>query len=501
MVKNETILKTVVFAAGASVMMIEILSSRLIAPFFGSSTYVWSMIITVILASMTLGYRAGGRLADREPTKAKLSGILLKAAAVTLAIPVFAEFVLAIAYVILGWGVGAVVAPVILLSLPAYYLGMVSPYAVKLSVKGMDTVGSGVGEIYALSTVGSILGTLAAGFVLIPYMRMSTILYGVSAALLASSLLLSRSGKKEEKASVAVVLAAVMMFYEPPIIPVFGLDVIHYEYTPYGRIVVEEDNTTRHLEIDRGLEGAIRLDDGAGYTAYSYINYLELPFIVNPGIRNVLVAGEGAGVGPRQIIANHPGARVTVSEINPRVHEVAKRYFRMDGQEAVDVVIEDVRMTVKGGGQYDYIILDAFKDVSTIPSYLLTREFFKDVRTSLNDGGILLINIHSAIEGPRAIILKSALRTLHEHFAYTAVYALGEDASATQNIIVLASNTPLPPTEALMARAADTAVMNKSTITEMLGRRHTGEIGFGEGILFTDDYAPVERLVMETIRP
>ncbi|MFH0863135.1 MAG: fused MFS/spermidine synthase [Candidatus Altiarchaeota archaeon] len=480
------------FASGASVMIVELLGSRIIAPFFGSSTYVWSAIIGVILASMTLGYRYGGRLADRKPEPQMLSRILLGSAAFVMLVPLIGEVAAALSLYAFGYSVGALFAPLIILALPAFLMGMVSPYAVRLSVKGVDSVGSTSGDLYAVSTAGSIAGTLACGFVLIPYLHLTTIFYLVCLILLSASFAVGKGASKGRIAGLGAVMVLVALLYAPPVISFSGRPVIYSEYTPYSRIAIEEENGVRYLMLDRGFEGAMDLK--TGYSAYEYVDYFEVPFLQNPGIKDVLVGGGGAGVGPRQIRANHPDTTVTVAEINPRVNDAAKKYFNLEEDASLKVELRDMRLSVKETGRkFDYVVLDAFNDVSTVPYHLVTGEFFKDVRGALRPGGIFLINMHSPLTGRDSILLSSIAKTLGGEFEHLQIYPLGEDPSSRQNIIVLASGSPFLEGDALLLRVKDTPVIDADRLRKMAakGRNYTAS---ADGIAFSDDFSPADSL-------
>jgi len=484
-------LKATVFIAGASVMVVEILASRVIAPYYGSSTYVWSALIAVVLASMSMGYYFGGRLADKEPSYRRLSWILLASSVSVFVIPLLQDFILSLTRVIFNFTSGSIIASLVLLSPTGFFLGIVSPYAIRLSAKGTESIGSTAGSLYALSTAGSISGTLAAGFILIPYVKMSTIFFCVSLTLLACSALLEyKTNRSSQKATLLVVFLCIPFFNLPYL---YGRELVYMEYTPYGRIIVDQNNVTRYLWFDDRADGSIRR--GTGLTGYEYANYFELPFLMNQNITDILVAGEGTGVGPRQVHMNHPNTRITVSEIDPKVNEVAKKYFLFEEGDGIEVSVGDVRPLVRyGSKKYDYVILDAFRDTQQTPYYLLSREFFTELRGSMKPGGIVLMNIISPLKGPRSMMFQSIMRTMDGVFNHTQVYPLSEDRTKIQNIIIVASNQPLVDKETLMSRAADTQVMNKTKIGSMIGRMLDEQMAVDGGVVLTDDYNPINHM-------
>lgn len=184
-------LEIVVFICGAVVMAFEIIGSRMLGPFVGTSHFVWSSIIGVILISLSLGYYYGGKLADKKPSFSLLSLIILIAAVFIIISTLIKTSLLQIMLdAIDSVQVVAILSSLILFSIPGVLLGMVSPFAVKLKSRNLKTTGQTVGNLYALSTIGSIAGTFLAGFWLVPLFRISMILYLLAFTLIIFSVLL-----------------------------------------------------------------------------------------------------------------------------------------------------------------------------------------------------------------------------------------------------------------------------------------------------------------------
>ena len=485
-------IKLTVFSSGFSIMLLEVLASRIIAPYHGSSTLVWSTIIGVILAAMSLGYIIGGRLADKNPSEKKLSEILLYCALLIFLLTLAKEIILPLT-TILGIRAGSLAASVILLSAPSIYLGMVLPYAIKLASGNPSKVGGLVGSLYSLSALASIAGTLVAGYILLPTQNISRVLFGISLILLLLSLMWDRRGKKTEKYFIMAIVLAFMVFYNYSYYT--PLKTLHLEYTPYDMILVDEGAYERYLHLDGTYEGGIRLTQN-NLTVFDYINYFELAYIARPETKDVLVVGEGTGVGPRQIQINHPDSQITIAEINPRVHETAKKYFLLQENDNLKVKLGDIRSTIKTDtGKYDYVILDAFNGIYTIPYYLLTKEFFSELKERMNPGGVLLLNIITPVQGPKSNLFKSVVRTMNEEFSHIQIYPLEDDRSALQNVIVIASEKPLPEKQEMLDRTVDTPVMNKTKLASMINREAEDQLKpETEGIIYTDDFSPADSI-------
>jgi len=484
-------LKSTVLVTGASVMIVEILGSRLMAPYYGSSTFVWSALIGVILASLSLGYYHGGRMADRNPSFVKLSRIILVSSLLVFIIPFAGEPIIAFTTYIPS-KLGLLLAASLLLAAPAYFLGMVSPYAIRLSAEKLDSIGSTAGDLYALSTLGSIVGTMATGFILIPLFNVSTIFYSVGIVLLLSSISLDYQDRKLEKNFMVLVIIGFMLFFPPAYIGTGEL--VYSEDSSYYRIIVSEEDGKRDLFLDDQLAGSILLD--TGYTAYEYINFFELPFFIKPDIKDILMIGAGTLVGPRQILVNHPSSRITISEIDQRVIGVAKDYFFFEQEDNVDINVGDVRLLVKDKNlKYDYIVMDVYNGKYSIPSHLVTREFFSDLAGVMDSSGILLLNLVSHVRGPKSIVTQSIVKTLQTEFKYVDVYHLDEDASNMQNILILVSNEPIPGKKKLSKKLRNTELLDKVYLKSMI-RYNVPQLSVDDGIIMSDDYVPIDYLYL-----
>ena len=182
-------LEVVVFICGAVVMAYEIVGSRMLGPYVGTSLMVWSSIIGIILLSLSLGYYYGGKMADKNPNYKNLTVIIAISALLIILSTLFKDTILSGLFR-LSTNVKfvSILASVILFSLPAFCLGMVSPFAARLKMKDVKTSGATVGYLYAISTLGSITGTFLAGFYFIPSFRITTILLILSSVLIISAI-------------------------------------------------------------------------------------------------------------------------------------------------------------------------------------------------------------------------------------------------------------------------------------------------------------------------
>ena len=476
-------------------MVVEILGSRLFAPYFGSSTYVWSALIGVILASLSVGYYLGGRRADVNPSRKELSRILVLAGSSVAVIPFLAPYMAGLA-LLSGYRLGPLVYGVILFSLPSLLFGMVPPYTIKLATKDLKVVGSVAGDLYALSTVGSITGTLLSGFVLIPLFPVSWIFVGVTLLLYAVSLMVwAHSREILTGAAVAAIIAYACLQANAEEVYHQNETVVYERYTPYQRILVVDsaDGNARTMRLDSSHSGSINLE--TGLTEYEYINFFELPFLLHPNITSVYMVGEGTGVGAAQITRGHPHVKVVVTEIDPTVHDVAVEYFGFSESDNVEVRLGDSRQLLKESGErYSLAIVDAFNSVYSIPTHLTTREFFAEVKKHLEDGGVVEVNALSTMD-EQSMFLQSLCKTIQSEFRNVYIYGVdpSADKSRPQNVIMVASDRPLerPARDELTAYA--TPLFNETKLDWML----ENSVGFdcSNGIVLADDYCPAEYLM------
>lgn len=432
-------LKLLVFTGGAVLMGLEMAGSRVLAPHFGNSVFVWGSIISVFLIALSAGYYVGGRLADRMPSFAFLNGICLLAGLLILVVPYFAHG-LCSSLVEGGWGEesGPLVATAILFLPASFFLGTLSPFSVRLAAQTVQTVGAAAGTLYSLSTVGSIAGTLVTTFVLIPHFGVTGILRGLGVAMIVVpfAMLLTRP-KKAAPASPLAALGVLLAVLPAPgsITLTPGAQMVLEEETPYHHIAVidygrgkatvdaEVKGAVRALRFDRFTESSIELEKPYRSQA-KYTDYFHLAFLANPRIARTVFIGAGGGVGPRTFSEMDPSMAIDVVDIDRRILEVAHTYFHMPTGGRVTTHAEDGRRWLHNEkGTCDCLILDAFTIGGVIPFHLTTREFFEDCARRLSDDGVLIMNVNSALEGEKGGIFLRVMRTLDAVFPQLYVFS------------------------------------------------------------------------------
>jgi spermidine synthase len=489
-------LNLTVFTSGACVMVIEVLGFRLAAPYFGSSTYVLSALMGVILGSLSVGYYSGGRKADLKASRRMLSRMLFAAGFFVLLIPLLSPSCAHLSRK-LGYRLGPIVFGVFLFTVPNFFLGMVPPYAIKLAARSLEKVGSVSGDLYALSTVGSIAGTFLSGFVLIPLFPMKAIFFGVMLSLFLVGFFVSGSKEALFFSLIFVLLFWAAFAASAGVAKDSASTVVYEEYTPYQRILVvdESGRNIRSMMLDSSIAGGIRLYDNL--SAYPYASFFELPFLMDRGITSVCMFGEGTGIGAMQLRRAHPETKIVVYEIDPRVHDVAVRYFNAAEDENLKFAFGDGRMLLQDiNNSYDLVILDAFNSPYYIPAHLTTLEFYREIAGHLNPGGILELNVISSLDENESIFMQSLCRTIGREFKYVYFYAVQSPADRTnlQNVIILASKKPLAAPDGKDLQEYQNALFGETQLADMLGKR-VEEFDCSKGILLTDDYSPADYLM------
>jgi len=482
-----------VFLCGAVVMVIELTGSRVMAPYLGTSLVVWTSLIGVILSSLSLGAWWGGRVADRRPEARLLGRIILLAGLATAAIALTKSLVLGF---LQSQGAGLYMAAVwstlLLFAPPSVLLGMVAPFAVRLKLTDARTGGRTAGNLYAISTIGSIVGTFLAGFVLIAWLGSMNILLLMAAVLALASLLTARSGAGIKAAACALFLALLLaaVEYDAQLAAAGFVDAD----TRYNRVIVAkaaEEETGRLTRVmitgPHAKQSAMYLD-APSELALPYTRFFRLVEHFLPEMRRMLVLGGGGFSFPKYALANYPKVSVDVVELDPGVTSLAREYFELRDHPRQRIIAEDGRTFLNRNQQtYDAILCDAFNSHYAIPFHLTTLEAAQRMKDSLSESGVVVVNLLSALDGERAGFFHALFNTYAAVFPKVVAFAVKDprDRTSWQNIILAA-----------FASAGEPSWVNADPdLTAMLDRRIDDPAAAGFHPL-TDEYAPVDRYIM-----
>lgn len=431
-------------------MMIELVGSRLFAPYLGTSLYVWTSLIGVILGALSLGYWLGGELSDRRPEPRFLSAIILLSGISTAVIAFVGDFVLfAIQSVITDLRLGAVIATVVLFGLPSVLLGMVSPYAVRLKISTINKTGSTAGSLYAVSTLGSIAGTFFCGFFLLSALNHRAILFLISICLIFLSSLSALGGMKSRKWIWALGFVLISSATTPFEQAVMGKSFVESQ-TPYNRVWIydgyaQDGKPLRLMQVND--EGSSAMVLGSDELALDYSKYFRLASHFNPDIHNALMIGGAAFSYPKYFLKTFLSARMDVVEIDPKLTELARRYFNLKEDPRLTITHEDARTFLnKNKRRYDAIYVDVFRS-HTIPFQLATREAFGKMVGSLNEDGVLIMNAISSIDGEAGLLLRALVRTLESLSLQVYVFPVQykNDGLKVQNVCLVALKSRQTP--------------------------------------------------------
>ncbi|BDG59583.1 fused MFS/spermidine synthase [Caldinitratiruptor microaerophilus] len=529
-------LQLTVLVSGAVLMALEMLGSRVLAPQFGNSIFVWGSLIGVILTALSAGYYLGGRLADRHPSLPPLARVLALAGVWTWLLPEAATRVNAwLAARDLGPRLGALVASLALFAGPALLLALVSPWAVRLAAREIRSVGSTAGVLYALSTGGSIAGTLVTSFFLIPAFGVADLLRSCGLVLLALAALDLAAARRRAQAIGVTALTALLLFtsavlrppalfetgaparIEPPRAVGGGMQpgvvsggpavgeirgpfedgVVFEKESLYHHIRVENAGGSRYLRFDNSWQSGMYLDDPLR-ARFEYTDYLLLPFALRPDAGRALMVGLGGGSVVKKLLAYRPDLRLDVAELDPVVVEVARTYFGVPDNPRLTVHVEDGRRLLdRAGPAYDVILLDAYY-ADAIPFHLTTREFLGRVRARLTDGGLVAANLIGALEGPRSALLRSMARTFATVFPEVYLFPVGGRSPDTyQNVILLAPREPHRWSREDIVKAAEAQAdaLGTPSLPEYAAALHTRPLPVDDVPVLTDDHAPVDALL------
>jgi spermidine synthase len=476
-------LGALVFGAGIGALATEISASRLLAPYFGSSTIVWANLIGIVLASLALGYWLGGRIADRRPVPSLLGFIVLVSAVLVAAIPFVAEPFLDLTVegldeASVGAVVGSFVAVLLLCAPPVVLLGMVSPFAIRLAVSSIETAGAVAGRLYALSTAGSLLGTFLPALVLIPAIGTQRTFLVVAALLAVSSCFLLGA----RYLVVAALLAALVAIPPGAVKAKEGL--LHEETSYHQYIqVVEEDDGRRLLYLNEGVavHSVWRRDDVL--TGGVWDAFLALPPLLGRPLERVAILGNAAGTTARALAVYYPEAEIDGVELDPAVSDVGRRYFGMAENPRLTIHDEDARPFLRStDDRYDLVVVDAYRQ-PYVPFYLATREFFALVRERLEPGGIVALNVAGVPDDER--LVHAVGRTLAAEIPQALEWPV-----LRFNTIVLGLTEPLSRDE--RARRLRDGPAALAPLRELLARDAAPLESSGS--VWTDDHAPVEWL-------
>jgi spermidine synthase len=487
------------FVTGAIVMSFEMLGSRYLNPYFGSGIYTWASLISTVLAALTAGYFAGGLVADRYPSARVLGAAVLTGSIFIFALPSFStELLEALLDAIDDIKAGSLASAFVLMFFPVAFYGAYSPFAIRLLLRSTRASGGVSGGVYAISTAGSILGTLGTTFLLIPAIGTRAITFMLGAAGLACGAALIAYPAPRRPARAAVLLATCLAgAFAPASSPSHAAEIFDR-----ATLLAREDGQLAHIEgqyndiyvIKRGnellmtarlkgwnyTESRINLAE-ADVIPARYLRLMTVALAYAPKVDSVLLMGLGGGVLTSYVGRFLPDARIDSVEIDPGVIDTAKTWFGITETERMRIVASDGRVFLnRNRNLYDVALIDAYIGGS-VPFHLMTKEFYTLLKRRLAPGGAAVFNIHE----PNRLFAVS-VRTLQTVFATVDLYYSGFG-----EVAVVATDAP----RAIEAAERHATELQKKygfrySLPELLAQRSEPDPGPGE--VLTDDFAPVD---------
>jgi len=500
---SRRLLLPLVFISGMASLGIEFGASRLLAPYFGTSLYVWGVLIGLVLVYLSVGYVIGGRLADRYPREEVLYQITAWAGLWIGIIPLISYPILLASQqgfkeLSVGLVAGTLFAVVILFAAPVVLLGCVSPFAIRLLLRDVETGGNTAGRVYALSTAGSILGTFLPVFWFIPTYGTRPTLEGFGLVLVAISVAgLWPWPRRRVYAAFAAAVILAWIFLPSGIKPPQVGQLVYEKESAYGYIQVVQDGTKTELILNEG-EAIHSIYDPQSLLTGGPWDYMVVANSFRPAEQSqikpasVAILGLAGGTAARQYTAAYGSSvQITGVEIDPDILSVAQRYFHLD-EPNVHPVVADARYWLDTQAKkYDVIVMDAYRQ-PYIPFHLTTREFFSEVRAHLAPGGVAVVNagrtstdyrLVDALASTMAAVYPSVFLVDVPAFNNTLIYG------STERVTVDDVRHNLGLVDEPVAQDVARSVINEGRL----------RVSPYHSQVFTDDLAPVERLIDEII--
>jgi spermidine synthase len=499
-------LRLAVFLSGAMLMAAEIVAFRIVGKTFGTALRETTAVIVVFLAAMSIGYWAGGRLGDRRPRPSTIAAVLLGAAVTLIAVPWLDKLLSPrIAASDISLSMHALVASTLLFSIPTLLFAMVSPIAIRLFATSASESGSTAGGISAVSTAGSIAGSLATAYFLLDWLAsISRTVIAISLAATATALIvivasaMQASGAMLRRYAIAIGVVSVLIIpiaafvhstslEQTLVTPSREWNVLYAGDSAYHHILIRERNRNyRELTFGLNIQSRMFVNDPYG-PGGPYTDAFHIARLMRPNLRRILLIGLGGGTGPKQLTRYYGDTTIDVVEIDPLIVELSKKFFEVRESDRLRIHVADGRTFLsRSNEKWDLILVDAYttnRYGATIPPNLVTKEFFTEVAHHLTDGGIL--HFHCAFS--ERALFPALENTIGDVFRSTLA-STGE---------ILASNVPLLITpETLAERARHTEAARLPNLQRYIAALHTPVIPRNTLVL-TDDYAPVDTLMRQ----
>ncbi len=458
--------------AGFVLMVFEIAAARILAPTIGSSNYVWTSVIGVIIMALSVGYWAGGRIADMRHTPRDLAWLfVVLSGVISTTVIVYPGVLAAIATWTIDIRLCAVVASLVLFAPASFVLGMINPYLAKLNVQSLASSGSAIANLGALNSVGGIVGTFLTGFVLFGVMgvRGVLVLLAVGSMIVGGLIVRERTVKLTAALAVALVLC-LMAWASPSTGRTVDTQIAHY--------VIEDsavsDLTLRTLATGPGGRQSGVVLEMPNELAFWYTHQIASVIEAQPTKQRIAILGAGAYTLPAYLAAKYPTAQIDVVDIDPALVDIAEQYFGYTGAENIRHVTADARTFINQTTQpYDIVVVDVFGD-DAIPETLMTAEYGRALRRAVASSGAVITNMIAGHTGACGRLFQAEVRPYLDNFLVGHALVRYPDEQRS-NIIAIFGVQPVVPEGYRLLKAVS-------------------------GPAYTDDYNPVAQLQFDCRR-
>lgn len=486
--KSKSFLLLLTFLSGAMVMVFEIIGARILAPYIGTSFFVWTALIGFVLASLSLGYYIGGKWIDKNPS-IKIPGIAFFGAALSLLLVLYIkdDFLEWVLQHVRGIKASAIISSFVLFVPASVFFGMVSPVISRLLLIDLPKAGKTIGNVFALGSIGSLFGTFLAGFYLLPNFSLSLIL----ASLFLISITIPSLIFLFEKKWIWLALSTILLFLGILQISQKKENKYTYQYeSEYNSIkvfpTVNYHNGDSILMMQLGRQRAGGKNLAGNPLPFSYLYYFRLAEHFNPDFKNTLMLGGAAYSFPKYFLNEYSEAKIDVVEIDEEVTRVAKEYFGLQENPNLNIIHEDARTYINTCSEkYDVIYSDTFRNAISLPYQLTTVEAIEKQYKLLNEGGVVLVNVIQAVEGKSSLFLQAELKTFMQVFPQVYLFADGgvHKRQEIQSTIILA----------IKSEKSFLFESKNLVLDSLLAKRVIEPIPLNQAILY-DDFAPVDYL-------
>ena len=494
----------IMFIASFCSLVIEMVAGRILAPFVGVSIYTWTSIIGIILAGISIGAYIGGKLVDRFPFRKTLGWLLLLSGIAALTIIPLTNIIAAYRFNV-PLMIRIFIVTAVIFFLPGCILGTISPVVVRLTLKNLDNAGNVIGKIYAVSTLGAIIGTFATGFLLISWMGTRSIILTMGIILILAAIFSGALFKTKKAIAIFIVIAA------PCIWGVYAFafkiplkeNTYFYKESDYYTIKLmkttssDQKTPLQAMVLDNLIHSYVCLDDPL-HIEYEYeriySDVLKWKFKKDENFKSLTIGGGGYTF-PRYMEIFYPNAQIDVVEIDPEVTKIVYTHLGLPANTKIKSYNTDGRWFVMNCAEkYDLIFTDAYNDLS-IPYHLTTKEFASQLKSILNPNGLIMSNIIDNFQV--GAFLPSYIRTLREVFGPKNVYLLSVspnfENTRISTFIVIAGKGNLDiqdfnaHVKSHLKGHVTSVVVPESLMDEFMTKRSS--------ITILDDYAPVDNLI------